>query len=88
VVKAFNQGGWETLKDTTLDGHAALTLVAGDDADARGTVLRLGQEVGLDMVDAGALVNARLLESLGALWIHLAFRQGLGRGFAFGLLRR
>jgi predicted dinucleotide-binding enzyme len=40
------------------------------------------------MVDAGALVNARLLESLGALWIHLAFRQGLGRGFAFGLLRR
>jgi predicted dinucleotide-binding enzyme len=42
VVKAFNQAGWETLKDTTLDGHAALTLVAGDDADARGTVSRLG----------------------------------------------
>jgi 8-hydroxy-5-deazaflavin:NADPH oxidoreductase len=88
VVKAFNQAGWETLKNSSFDGHSALTLVAGDDADARGTVLRLGREVGLDMRDAGALANAGLLESLAALWIHLAFRQGLGRGFAFGLLRR
>jgi predicted dinucleotide-binding enzyme len=88
VVKAFNQAGWETLENPTFDGHSALTLVAGDDADARETVLRLGREIGLDMVDAGALANARLLESLATLWIQLAFRQGLGRGFAFALLRR
>jgi predicted dinucleotide-binding enzyme len=88
VVKAFNQAGWETLKTPTYDGHTALTLVAGDDADANGIVMRLGQEIGLDMVAAGALANARLLESLAGLWIDLAFRQGLGRNFAFALLRR
>lgn len=88
VVKSFNQAGWETLKTPTLEGHAALMLVAGDDADAKGIVIGLGQEIGLDMVDAGALANARLLENLAMLWIDLAFRQGLGRGFAFALLRR
>jgi predicted dinucleotide-binding enzyme len=39
------------------------------------------------MVDAGALSIARLLEPVAMLWIHLAFRRGLGRDFAFKLLR-
>jgi hypothetical protein len=40
------------------------------------------------MVDAGPLARARLLEPLALLWITLAYPQGLGRDFAFGLLRR
>ncbi len=88
VVKSFNQAGWETLEKPDYDGQKAVMFVAGDDGEAREVVMQLGREIGLDMVDAGGLANARLLESLAELWIELAFRQGLGRGFAFGLLRR
>jgi hypothetical protein len=45
-------------------------------------------ELGFEVVDAGALKIARLLEPLAMLWIHLALSQGLGRDFAFALLRR
>jgi predicted dinucleotide-binding enzyme len=88
VVKSFNQAGWETLKDPMLEGHRAVTFVAGDDEAARKVAMQLGEELGLEMVDAGPLASAALLESLAMLWISLAFRQGLGRGFAFGLLHR
>ena len=88
VVKSFNQAGWETLRDPMLGGHRAVTFVAGDDPAAKEVVLGLGRDVGLEMIDAGALREARLLEALASLWIQLAFRQGLGRDFAFGLLRR
>jgi len=39
-------------------------------------------------VDAGSLNIARLLEPLAMLWIHLAYGQKMGTGFAFTLLRR
>ncbi len=88
VVKAFNQTGYENLRHPDFGGHPALTLVAGDDVEAKTIVLALGRDAGLDMVDAGPLASAGLLEGLASLWIQLAFRQGLGRDFAFGLLRR
>jgi predicted dinucleotide-binding enzyme len=47
----------------------------------------LAAELGWEPVDCGALTKARLLEPLALLWISLA-TQGLGRDFAFGLLRR
>ena len=40
------------------------------------------------VVDAGPLRNARLLEAHAMLWIGLALNRGLGRDFAFALLRR
>ncbi len=63
-------------------------FLCGDDADAKGVVMKLGQDVGFEMIDAGDLAIARLLEPVAMLWIHLAFRGGLGRDFAFKLLRR
>lgn len=88
VVKCFNQAGWESLEQPEYGDHRAVMFAAGDDAGAKQTVMQLGQEIGLDMVDAGPLTNAALLEALAALWIDLAFRRGLGRDFAFSLLRR
>ncbi|MBV8601621.1 MAG: hypothetical protein JO359_08685, partial [Candidatus Eremiobacteraeota bacterium] len=38
--------------------------------------------------DDGPLSAARLLEPLAMLWITFAYRQGFGREFAFGILRR
>jgi predicted dinucleotide-binding enzyme len=71
-----------------FEGHRALMLMAGDDAEAKAVVRRLGEDVGLEMEDAGGLSNARLLEALAELWIYLAFRGGLGRDFAFAALKR
>ena len=88
VVKAFNTMGWETMADPTVEGRPALGLVCGDDHEAKQLVLGLTGELGFDAVDAGNLAAARLLESLAELWVHLAFRAGLGRDVAFGLLRR
>ncbi len=48
----------------------------------------LGSEIGSDMVDAGPLASARLLEPLAMLCISLAYRQDLGPNIAFRLLRR
>ena len=54
-----------------------------------GRVAGFGIPVIADSVaDAGPLANARLLEPLGLLWIHLAIRQGHGTGIAFRLARR
>ena len=50
-------------------------------------ITKLGDELGFEMVDDGALSFARLLEPVALLWIHLAYRCGLGRDFAFKLFR-
>jgi predicted dinucleotide-binding enzyme len=39
-------------------------------------------------VDAGPLSEARALEPLALLWIHLAYVQKMGPGIAFRLMRR
>lgn len=88
VVKAFNTMGFETMAEPHVDGRAALGLVAGDDKEAKTTVLQLASDLGFEPVDAGNLDAARLLENLAELWVQLAMRQGHGRGMAFALLHR
>jgi predicted dinucleotide-binding enzyme len=51
-------------------------------------MVQLAKQIGFDAIDAGSLSVARLLEPLGMLWIHLAYKTGTGRDFAFGILRR
>ncbi|MFN2503038.1 MAG: NADPH-dependent F420 reductase [Acidimicrobiales bacterium] len=88
VVKSFNTMGWETMANPLLEGRRALNLMCGDDAGAKASVLTLSEDLGFDTVDAGDLSAAHLLEAAAQLWIHLAFRAGLGRDVAFALLRR
>jgi predicted dinucleotide-binding enzyme len=65
---------------------------AGNDASAKRATHDLATALGFDAVDAGNLVQARLLEQLAVLWISLAYGAGgapaLGREFAFRLVRR
>jgi predicted dinucleotide-binding enzyme len=63
-------------------------FLCDDDVHAKGIVMKLGEAIGFEMIDAGKLAIARLLKPVAMLWIHLAFRGGLGRDFAFKLLRR
>lgn len=88
VVKAFNTTGAENMADSTYAGGLPLMPVCGDDAEARGVVLALATQLGFDAVDFGPLAAARYLEPFAMAWIHLAFRQGYGRRFAFSMLRR
>ncbi|HKF53688.1 MAG TPA: NADPH-dependent F420 reductase [Candidatus Acidoferrales bacterium] len=88
VVKAFNTTGAGNMANTHYGDSEITMCVAGDDAAAKSTVMKLAQDLGFEAVDAGPLKNARLLESFAMLWIYLAVKQGLGPNIAFKLLRR
>jgi 8-hydroxy-5-deazaflavin:NADPH oxidoreductase len=87
VVKAFNTVHYGVLPRPIFDGVQADVFYAGDNADAKATVLRLIQDTGFNPVDAGPLQNARLLEPLTILWMQLAFVQGQGPTSIFKLLK-
>jgi NADPH-dependent F420 reductase len=88
LVKAFNTFGAEFHADPKLGTTAADVYLAGDDADAKRTVSDLARTLGFEPIDVGPLRNARHLESLAILWIHLATVGGKGRDVAFKLLHR
>lgn len=88
VVKAFNSTGAENMADATYAHGLPFMPVCGDDAQARANVIALAALIGFDAVDMGPLSAARYLEPFAMTWIHMAFKQGQGRKFAFGVLRR
>src|SRR5437899_2542502 len=88
VVKAFNTTGADNMANPRYGSDKAVMFIAGDDAAAKKRVIQLSNELGFESIDAGPLRQARLLEPVAMLWISLAFAQGLGRNFAFKLLRR
>jgi hypothetical protein len=87
VVKAWNGLGMQTLARVAAGELAASGFLCGDDAAAKQTVGELVGETGLVPVDCGPLSAARMLEPLAFLWIHLAYRVGLGPNIAFFLHR-
>ena len=88
VVKCFNTTGAENMADSAYAQGQPMMPVAGDDAAARQQVLALATLIGFDAVDMGPLSAARYLEPLAMVWLHLAFRQGQGRRFAFARMTR
>ncbi len=88
IVKAFNSLGAENLTKLQFGSQNASTFICGDDLDAKSIVRQLGEDTGFDVVDAGPLEAARLIEPLAMLWINLAYKQGMGTDIAFKLLRR
>jgi hypothetical protein len=88
VVKAFNTTGAENMVQPRYPGGAVFMPVAGDDAEARARVVALATRLGFEAVDVGPLSAARYLEPFAMTWIHMAIKRGLGRDFAFGLLKR
>lgn len=88
VVKAFNTVGYNIMENTTFPDGKPVMLYCGDDAGAKKQVHQLATELGFDPVDAGPLTQARVLEPFAMLWISLAYQAGLGREFAFQLIRR
>jgi hypothetical protein len=88
VVKALNCTGAGNMLDPGYGTERASMFVCGDDAAAKATVADLVRALGFDVIDAGPLRSARLLEPLAMLWITLAYGLGHGPNIAFRLLRR
>ncbi len=88
VVKAFNTIGAGTLEDARYGDHSASVFVCGDDEPAKSLVAGLAEQIGFEVIDAGDLIEARYIEPLAMLWIHLAMRGNFGSKIAIKLLRR
>lgn len=87
VVKAFNTQFAQHMDSGRLGDQRLTVFVAADDAAAKGEVTELATAIGFDAVDAGPLVNARLLEPLGYLNIQLGYVLGLGTQIGLALVR-
>jgi len=88
VVKAFNTVGANVMANPSFDGHRPVMFYCGDDAQAKQVVKKLIDELVFEAVDVGPLTQARLIEPFALLWISMAIKQGMGRDFAFEILRR
>ncbi len=87
VVKAFNTV-FAVNQSTGKVGKEQLTFfVAGDDAEAKATVMQLGRDIGFEPVDAGPLKSARYLEPMAILLMTLAFGLGMGTNIGFKLVK-
>lgn len=88
VVKAFNTIGAQHMVNPHFGAQRASMFICGDDTAAKKTVASLAEALGFEVVDAGPLAQARLVEPMGMLWISMALAFGHGTNIAFKLLRR
>ncbi len=87
VVKAFNTVFATHMETGKVNGTTLTAFVAGDDEQARNTVLELAKAIGFDAVNAGSLSNARQLEAIGFLNIQLGYVLGNGPETGFKYIR-
>jgi predicted dinucleotide-binding enzyme len=87
VIKAFNTVFAAQMPFGKVKDEPVTLFTAGNDADAKATVLQMGREIGFDAVDAGPLQNARWLETLGYFHIQLGYVLKMGTEVEFKLLR-
>ena len=76
------------MAEPVFHGVKSVMFVAGDDAANKPKVMALVGDLGFEVIDAGPLRNARLLEAHAMLWIDLALKRGQGRDWAFAIVRR
>lgn len=83
VVKAFNQAGAGVMANPAVTSADCTMFLCGDDDEAKRITTQLAEDLSVRVVDAGDLRQARLLEPLGMLWIHLCYLRGMGPNFCF-----
>ena len=88
VFKTLNTTGFGNMAEPIYHGVKSVMFVAGDDAANKPKVIDLVAQLGFDVIDAGPLRNARLLEAHAMLWIDLSLTRGLGRDWAFARVKR
>ncbi len=76
VVKAFNTVFASQMTEPSVDDVQLDCYVAGDDEEAKRSVLELAGSIGFQPIDAGPLSMARVLEGMALLNITLQIRNG------------
>lgn len=87
LVKGFHTLAAEHMGQGRLAGQRIALFLCGNDLGAKQMVADLAEALEFEPVDVGGLDRARLTEPLALVWITLAHRQGMGRDFAFALVR-
>ena len=88
VFKTLNTTGFDNMANLIFRGAKSVMFMAGDDAANKPKVMELVAALDFEVLDAGPLRNSRLLEAHAMLWIELAIKRGLGRDWAFAVVRR
>ena len=88
VYKTLNTTGFANMAEPVFRGVKSVMFVAGDDQARKPQALDLVGQLGFEVVDAGPLRAARLLEPHAMLWIDLSLNRGMGRDWAFAVVRR
>lgn len=87
VVKAFNTVSWRTMVDPSESGGPVSVPLVGNSDNAKKTVAKLVEGMGLEVIDLGGVENARWVEGMLILWINNRF--GSNRdAFEFHLRKR
>ncbi len=87
VVKCFNTVGFNIMANPVLENRKVVMFYCGDNPTAKDLVRGLAIEIGFEPIDAGPLSFSRILEPFALLWITSAYKFGLGREFAFSIVR-
>jgi predicted dinucleotide-binding enzyme len=87
VLKAFNTNFAATLSSKKIGEERPTVLVAGDDDEAKQTLIAAVTAGGVDAVDAGGLGRARELEAAGFLQLTLAVAEKVAWTGGFSVVR-
>jgi predicted dinucleotide-binding enzyme len=87
VVKAFNTVFAQNQSKGKIGDEQLTLFLAGDSAEAKQTVMRLGGDIGFDPVDCGGLKAARYLEPMAVLMINLGYGLEMGTNIGFKLVK-
>jgi predicted dinucleotide-binding enzyme len=87
VVKAFNTVFAQNQGSGQVGGEKLAGFVAGDDAEAKRTVLTMMTDLGYDAVDSGPLRSAQYLEAMGLNLNQLGYGLGMGTAIGYRLVR-
>lgn len=85
TVKAFNTIGFEQMENPVFENT---TMTVCGDEEAKSVIAPLVSDLGFDMVDAGPIDNAHLLEAMAELWVYLMYNKKVGRKIAWQLLKQ
>jgi 8-hydroxy-5-deazaflavin:NADPH oxidoreductase len=88
VVRAFANMGFELFANPRFSDESADLFYAGPDGEARLQVEQLINDVGLRPIRVGGIDRAGIADSVGRLWVTLAYEQKMGRQVAFKVLSR
>jgi len=87
VVKAFNTVFAPNQSTAKLADQQLTAFIAGDNPEAKGTVMQLTRDMGFDPVDCGPLKTARSLEAMANMLINLAYTYGMGNKIGYKLVK-